>query len=985
MRRLLFILGTYLLPLTSFPLTRLPVAFHLSPLAHAQTDRYNAQRPLVMVCDWDKPPYEFLNDKGEPAGSNIDIMRAVAKEIGIPIRFVMKEWSIAIKTFERGDADIIIANARRYQKSEYIGSENTINYYRIRAAVRGDSVGRLSMEVLESEGAVFKPGEFASVYLMGRETGRQGDRETGRRIEFQTPKVALMGLINGDYKYFIWGEEPLKWKIKELNLEGISLADADIPISEHHVFGRDRELMTQIDDQYSRLKQQGVIATIQDRWIHPERRPERTSHTSIYIAIAILIAAALLYLLNRVARRHVVSATRQSRELNEMMLQALHMGSFIVMEYDIHHDRVTNNYGHILPDEGMHLEEFINRIHPDQRQEFRQRSKALIEGRERHFELDKRWNAGSDEEFRWFNFRGHAIVELDENGHPAYVVNAIHNATQDMEEDQAARELIQKYAILSNLPLVAMSFYNKEGFLIDLNDNMKKLCGMDRDLNASRFWDTVSMFDVPLFRNVISPSDREDVHFCQLMEYPELGIDRYIECHINPLFNAEGDISNYLVIALDITESREQTHQLYQMRKEEEETGVRKQETGEQLKDMLCDSGRHILRSDIPSQAIRLFRSPEEPEFVYTFTGLADMLVEEDREPFLNIVRDTTTRELRNIVVHFRQETGDWSQGDGETRRQGDRETVVDMTLKPLTDEHDQIIGHEGVATDITEQHKTRQELIKTTQRAKDSVRLKSGFMASMTHELRTPLNAIVGFTGVLEALADSPERGEYVRIIRNSSDMLQRLINDIIEASSLADGDISIRPERVDFSAAFDDMCLMLEQRVQSGEVAFEKDNPYTSFLTVVDAERMQQVLTNFVTNAVKFTKKGHIRVGYRFVESRSQGDEETRSQGDEETRSQGDEETGSQGDRSQETGRQGDGLYLYCEDTGSGIPKEKQQMVFERFVKLDEFVQGTGMGLAISKAIVKSCRGEIGVKSDGEGHGSTFWAWIPCERLSA
>ena len=74
--------------------------------AQSLTDKYNSKRPVIVVCDWDKPPYEFMNNNGEPAGSNIDIMRAVMKEIGIPVTFVMKEWSTALKTFERGDADI---------------------------------------------------------------------------------------------------------------------------------------------------------------------------------------------------------------------------------------------------------------------------------------------------------------------------------------------------------------------------------------------------------------------------------------------------------------------------------------------------------------------------------------------------------------------------------------------------------------------------------------------------------------------------------------------------------------------------------------------------------------------------------------------------------------------------------------------------------------------------------------------------------------
>jgi len=193
-----------------------------------------------------------------------------------------------------------------------------------------------------------------------------------------------------------------------------------------------------------------------------------------------------------------------------------------------------------------------------------------------------------------------------------------------------------------------------------------------------------------------------------------------------------------------------------------------------------------------------------------------------------------------------------------------------------------------------------------------------------------------------MEALGDSPERSEYVRIVRNSTDMLQRLINDIIEASSITYGDFTIESKETDFAVDFDDICTTLAQRVQNPDVEFLRESPYDHFPTVIDIGRIQQVLTNFVTNAVKFTTKGHIRLGWKPKDN---------------------------------------GLYLFCEDTGKGIPADKQASVFERFVKLDEFVQGTGMGLAICKSIAERCGGDIGVISDGEGHGSTFWFWVPCE----
>ena len=913
MKRILFILIA--LQTTIVPL-----------LAQSLSEKYNKERPVVVVCDWDKPPYEFLDDKGMPAGSNIDVLNAVMEKLDLPVKYVMKEWSIALKNFERGDADIILANARRYRKGHYAISENIVNYNRIRVAMHSDSIGMVTLKQLEREGAVFKPGDYSAYYF------QDGDTINTSFMEFQSPKTALTGLINGDYKYYVWGEAPLKWKIKELQLEGIILNDVSIPISEIHIIGHDKDLIERMDDQYSRLKQSGVIAQLQDKWLHPERVKDESTPILLYIGLGTLILIALFYLFIRLAKAHVKSATRQSTELNDMMYKALHMGNFNVMEYDIKNDRMTNRYGNILPKAGMSLAEYTRRMHPDQQAEFTQKMKRLIEGRERHFELNKRWNKGTDDAPDWLNFQGHAISELAADGHPEYIVNAIHDVTQDMEEDKAGRELVRKYERLSNIPFIAMSFYSKEGWLMDLNDSMKELCGMD-DPETKRFWESVCMFDVPLFRNVYSPDNRNDLLVCQHMDYPEMGIDRYIEFNILPLFNADGEIANYFITTLDVTDDRTRDHLKHLQDKDIQLMQAEIENRKQRLNYLLKNSQRFLWHSDIENRMLYYYRQLGEPEISMDFDTYLSYLAEEDRHRTLEILnsQEMLNNDFHGDIYHFNHSTT------------GPEEGWFEISGKPIRNKDGKVTGHFGVSIDITNFMKARKELEIVTKQASESVRMKSGFMASMTHELRTPLNAIVGFTSVLSAFADSPERAEYVRIIRNSSDMLQRLINDIIDASSLTDGVISIKPEQVDFARMFDDICFTLQQRIEKPEVQFWKDNPYKSFVTTIDPGRIQQVLTNFLTNAVKFTKEGHIRLGYRY---------------------------------------QNDGLYLFCEDTGAGIPKDKQQIVFNRFVKLDEFVQGTGMGLAICKSIAESCGGKIGVDSDGAGKGSTFWLWIPCKQ---
>jgi nitrogen-specific signal transduction histidine kinase len=468
---------------------------------------------------------------------------------------------------------------------------------------------------------------------------------------------------------------------------------------------------------------------------------------------------------------------------------------------------------------------------------------------------------------------------------------------------------------------------------MDLNDLMKELCGMD-DPETKRFWESVCMFDIPLFRNVYSPDDRDDLLVCQHMEYPEMGINRYIEFHILPLFNADGEIANYFITTLDVTDDRTRDHLKHLQDKDILQMQTEIESRKQRLSYLLKNSQRFLWHSDIESRMLYFYRQLGKPEISMDFETFLGYLAEEDRQRMRETLtsQEMLTNDIRGDIYHFNHTLA------------GPREAWYKISGKTIRNKDGKVTGHFGVSIDITQAMKTRQDLENETKLASESVRRKSGFMASMTHELRTPLNAIVGFTSVLSALADSPERPEYVRIIRNSSDMLLRLINDIIDASSLADGSISINPEQVDFATMFDDICLTLQQRIEEPNVQFWKDNPYKSFVTTIDPGRIQQVLTNFLTNAVKFTKEGHIRLGYRY---------------------------------------QDDGLYLFCEDTGAGIPIDKQKIVFDRFVKLDEFVQGTGMGLAICKSIAESCGGKIGVNSEGAGKGSTFWLWIPCQQI--
>ena len=241
---------------------------------------------------------------------------------------------------------------------------------------------------------------------------------------------------------------------------------------------------------------------------------------------------------------------------------------------------------------------------------------------------------------------------------------------------------------------------------------------------------------------------------------------------------------------------------------------------------------------------------------------------------------------------------------------------------------------------DITRLKKVQEELEAARRVAEVAGEQKTAFLANMSHEIRTPLNAIVGFAGLL-ANASESERNSYVEIIKGNTNMLLKLVNDILDMSKIEAGTLEFIYSDTDVNQIMRELegifRLRLEEADSSVRIVFEPCLPVCFIHT--EKNRVSQVLSNFLSNAFKYTKEGSITLGYKVRE---------------------------------------DDIYFYVQDTGAGIPAGKVDKVFERFMKLDAKKQGTGLGLSISRTIIKKLGGEIGVFSE-YGKGSTFWFTLP------
>ena len=480
--------------------------------------------------------------------------------------------------------------------------------------------------------------------------------------------------------------------------------------------------------------------------------------------------------------------------------------------------------------------------------------------------------------------------------------------------------------IFANIP-AGVEIYDKDGYLIDLNNKDLEIFGVvnKSDVIGVNFFDNPN---VPQnIRDRVRNEDLVDFRlnysFEQAGGYYETSRSNVIELYskVSKLYDNEGNFSGYILISIDNTERIDAMNRIrdfenfFLMISDYAKVGYAKlnllNRKGYAIKQWYKNLGEE---EDIPLSEVVAVYSQMHPE---------------DRKRFLDFydgVRDGKRR---------------YFQGEMRIRRPGTKNewnwvssNVMVTNYKPEENEIEII----GINYDITELKETEAELIQARDKAEMMDRLKSAFLANMSHEIRTPLNAIVGFSDLLVETEELAERQEYIKIVRENNELLLQLISDILDLSKIEAGTFEFTNGDVDVNLLCEDIVRSMGMKAKEEvELVFDDHLPVCHVIS--DRNRIHQVISNFVNNAMKFTSEGSIHVGYKLKDGE---------------------------------------LEFYVEDTGIGIEKEQLPHIFERFVKLNSFVHGTGLGLSICQSIVEQLGGRIGVDSE-KGKGSRFWFTIP------
>lgn len=517
--------------------------------------------------------------------------------------------------------------------------------------------------------------------------------------------------------------------------------------------------------------------------------------------------------------------------------------------------------------------------------------------------------------------------ETDENGNTkvygiAETQEGIHIASAHQALQNSERIL---HNIYKNLP-VGIELYDKDGQMVDLNK---------KDMEMFRISNKEDILGVNIFENPILPEeikqkikDNENADFTFRYDFSK--INKYYQPNsttgfidlttkVTTLYDHNHEPINYLLINVDKTEDTIAYNKIQEF---------------ESFFDLVGDYAKvgyaHFDALSRDGYALRSWYrnvGEEEGTPLPEIIGIHSHFHPEDRAVMIDfldkVIKGESSKLSRDVRIRRADGNYTWTRVNVLVRNYQLQDNIIEMLC---------------INFDITELKETERMLIGAKEKAEEADRLKSAFLANMSHEIRTPLNAIVGFSSLLEEAEDAEEKHLYATIIEENNKLLLQLISDILDLSKIEAGTFDIIPEQVDAQQLCNELLQSMQVRAtEQVEILLAPELPELTFTS--DKNRLYQVLLNFVTNALKFTSESSIVIDYRI---------------------------------------NGNEVRFSVQDTGMGIEPEKQEAIFTRFVKLNNFIAGTGLGLPICQSIVTQLGGKIGVESE-PGKGSCFWFTHP------
>ena len=888
---------------------------------------YTEEHPLVYEDAWDLWPYVFLNEEGDPVGYNIDLLKLIFQELDIPYVIKLKPTKSALKDLKARRSDLMLGMDAHFHNEYARYGQNVIQIFTHSIVHQKNQPAVInSVEDLARHRVIVHEGSYSHHLMKQRGWG-------GNAIPYDDMRDAVLRAHNEPGSQILWNTMSLKWLVQTLNFDNLELTPVQVQHGDYKFMANDSRLLHQLDSVFNKLNSSGKLQAIQNKWFYPEKTGN-VIPLWIWEVMGVMLVSTLLgiayYVIFRQQEKKVTREIRRSNSRLALILKTsgvrmwmLHVASKTISRYDEKGNEIDTEVplGKFLsivrPDDAHHIVNELNKI-------------AASEQDEATLDIVVK---GDDGAFNRNLTVGLAVLRRNKDGRPVEIIGTSSDVTDEHARQIEVKHNMLRYQTIFNSAMVDSLTYDENGNMTDMNDKASrtfpggKEAALACHLNLRDvLGDDLPPMDELQFTHLtrIFTTEEGSRVFSKLLRQPKM----FYELQLVPIRNDEGKLLSVYETGREVTEM---VHSYQKLR-----------ENAEQMQRMNEEMNKYATNVNFVLQngGVRIVRYYPERQMLVIYIGVSQIQNQLTRARALSLTDADFKDEAQQLLDSMDSLTPTTLTASVKTalRTKDGIRLGLYFSFVPTVNADGQVTEYFGMCRDISEIMHTEEKLAEETAKAQEVEMVKSAFLRNMSFEIRTPLNSVVGFADLFSTEHSPEDESFFINEIKENSAHLLKLINDILFLSRLDAHMIEFKYQPVNFAESFEPRCQVAWYNFRHDGVDFVLDNPYQRLVVDIDEQNLGLVIDQIVANAAEHTTAGQIRVSYDY---------------------------------------NGEALTLTFQDTGSGIPPERMNEIFERFGSTNG--KGTGLGLPICHEIVQQMGGSINLKSE-VGKGTCVMISVPC-----
>jgi len=914
------------------------LSVHLSlAVVFAQSDStqvFSESAPLVYEDVWDLWPYSFLNDDGEPDGFNVDLIRLLMKELGIPYVIKLKPSQEAFCDLKNGRSDLMLGLAVGFHDEFGLYSKNAVTLF-TQSVVTPKSkpveikafrdLGKPGLKVIVNDSSLCH-------HLMidyGWGTNALPDKDIGNAI--QQVSASEEGQI-------VWNTLSLKWLLNRYHIDNLELTPVNMPHGEYKFMSNNQQLLDRLDEAYTKLYTNDKIQPLQDKWFYPERQKQGTANWIWYLVGG---AALLLVLMGAYGISYRTQSSKLSRENTKrnnrlaliMQTCRVHMWTYDIQknQFAWHNDNGQVAYTYTMEEFSQRYshEDFVRlKSALDSLSRNDDSALPLATGgtqergirNEKEIELTLRAKdvEGGDTKDRDYHIVL-SVLSRDKKGNPTVIIGTKKDVTEEQRQKRLDEERALRYWSIFHTPILGIMFFNKDGHLVNINPKACDMFGCNDDEAVEKGIAIGELLN-------IGDQQLEDLDGFQTTQ--TVAGDQITEFRLMTVHDDGGSLLGVYAFCRDITMAEKER------RREGEKERI------DEVRDEL-NCYRALINSAIDGTDIRLVAYSPGSHTLTIYNSMTTVQHALTQTRCMTLVSEHSQRQVMRQISDMDDYADKVIDCDVRTtlRSTGGVPLILYFRLMPVHDKEGRVTEYRGLLRDISTMKSIESQMELQNAKVQEVESTKNNFIKNMVQEIRTPMDKVVEY--VLQINENEPSDNESALCtgIQQNADALLHLIDNILYLSRLEARMVEINKQPRNFAELFESLCTEGWMKFKNENTRYIVENPYEQLTVDIDVENLGRVIGQITANAAQHTSSGTVRARYDYIGRR---------------------------------------LVISVDDTGEGIPEA--ELIRIREEELGGAHTTKGLGLSITKELVSQMGGTVEIISE-EGSGTTIYIMIPCQ----